>query len=118
MLDVGVKVEFDRSNTFAEQRIRDLLVLENGPGICFQNNLELISELNLQGKLAGQGNSKRVRRVTMIFEVQPVFFNSGDFHPRGLDMITSLLKQSEKRGFAKSTCFEDTSSLSPHLPSS
>ena len=118
MLDVRDKVEFDRSNTFAEQRIRDLLVLENGPGISFQNNLELLSELDLHGKPAGQGYSKCVRRVAMVFEVQPVFFNSGDFHPRGLDMITSLLKQSEKRGFAKSTCFEDTSSLSPHLPSS
>ena len=54
MLDVGVKVEFDRSNTFAEQRIRDLLVLENGPGICFQNNSDLISELDLHGKPAGK----------------------------------------------------------------
>ena len=116
MLDVRDKVEFDRSNTFAEQRIQDLLCYENASGI--QNDLELISELNLHGKLTGQVYSKCVRRVAMVFEVQPVFFNSGDFHPRGLDMITFLLKQSEKRGFAKSTCFEDTSSLSPHLPSS
>ena len=67
MLDVGVKVEFDRSNTFAEQRIQDLLCYENASGI--QNDLELISELNLHGKLTGQVYSKCVRRVAMIFHL-------------------------------------------------
>ena len=97
MLDVGVKVEFDRSNTFAEQRIQDLLCYENASGI--QNDLELISELNLHGKLTGQVYSKCVRRVAMIFEVQPVFFNSGDFHPRGLDHLP--IEQSWKRGLQR-----------------
>ena len=67
MLDVGVKVEFDRSNTFAEQRIQDLLCYENASGI--QNDLELISELNLHRKLTGQVYSKCVRRVAMIFHL-------------------------------------------------
>ena len=107
-----------KSNLIDQIHLQSKEFGKSGPGICFQNNLELISELDLHGKPAGQGYSKCVRRVAMVFEVQPVFFNSGDFHPRGLDMITSLLKQSEKRGFAKSTRFEDTSSLSPHLPSS
>ena len=107
MLDVGVKVEFDRSNTFAEQRIQDLLCYENASGI--QNDLELISELNLHGKLTGQVYSKCVRRVAMIFHLW-------EFSPQRTWSPTNRAIL-EKR-FAKSTCFEDTSSLSPHLPSS
>ena len=84
MLDVRDKVEFDRSNTFAEQRIRDLLVLENGPGISFQNNLELISELDLHRKPAGQGYSKCVRRVAMVLRCNQYFSTLEIFTPEDL----------------------------------